>query len=520
MNELVEYRSPKLWHFALLAALSLALLLPTLCFPISPDLTIFLYGGKTIAEGGSMYVDFVDLKPPAIYLFMAPVYTIFGGSEMSIRVFDILYQLFTVLSLFYVVHKRSENHIYGWSAAILYLVLYAGLHFAATFQCETIIAPGLAWAIYFASGKSNLRNAAYAGAIIGVCSGFKYTFGLVALFMFLCEFSKEGEKPLKRAIVFGLSAFAGLIATHLPLLAEGSIHGYFGAMGFLKVYATYTPGVETGLKPLLKNTANYFSDNIPLSYIALIVLGFYYALSRSGRKIAPFFLEIIATIAALFLSVVVEGKYFGYHWTRMYAPLMMIAAPGVGLAYSALKRFRAFDTAKIAIIITLMGAGVLFSPVWRIAINFSKAKEYFKNPYAFGALYDRSEGAIHRSLNEWRYIANSLKSKISRDDLVLILSHGDQPLYYYLQANRIDKFAHSGFYLSPKATREYQEEFIYELRNAKALIFRTDKGDLYNLGRKEPEWVVIRNFPVMNGIITAQYEQFLQTPNFRVLIRK
>jgi hypothetical protein len=49
----------------------IVLLLPTLAFPLSSDLSIFMMMGDYILEGKTIYQDFVDIKPPFLYYVFA-----------------------------------------------------------------------------------------------------------------------------------------------------------------------------------------------------------------------------------------------------------------------------------------------------------------------------------------------------------------------------------------------------------------------------------------------------------------
>ena len=72
--------------------LGTALLLPILTFPVHTDQATFLRGGMALLEGGTLYVDFIDVKPPLVYMLYAIPAAVAGASEIGIRVFDLIWQ--------------------------------------------------------------------------------------------------------------------------------------------------------------------------------------------------------------------------------------------------------------------------------------------------------------------------------------------------------------------------------------------------------------------------------------------
>jgi hypothetical protein len=157
-------------YFALAAAV--LFLLPVLFYPISPDLSIFVSGGRTIAGGGRIYKDFVDLKPPLVYYFFSIVYSITGWKEFNIRIFDFAWQVATILSVYLVTKKTTGRKSPAAAAAVIYSISYASLQYLNTFQVESLICLPLAWLIYLqVSDKDNLGRLVTKAILMGlICS--------------------------------------------------------------------------------------------------------------------------------------------------------------------------------------------------------------------------------------------------------------------------------------------------------------------------------------------------------------
>src|SRR5689334_14345546 len=86
------------WKWLLIGS-GLALLLMMLAYPFGYDQAAFMIGGEmTVKHGAITYRDFLDTKPPLIFIIYGISSVIFGHHEWSIRAFDILFHL---LSLYY-----------------------------------------------------------------------------------------------------------------------------------------------------------------------------------------------------------------------------------------------------------------------------------------------------------------------------------------------------------------------------------------------------------------------------------
>src|SRR5210317_1628673 len=118
--------------------ISAVLLLPTIAFPISSDMSVFMHGGSIIADGGILYKDFFDIKPPLIYYIYAFIDLLFGNNVVFFRLFDFVYQLsFSGLSIF-LFRKLKIKDIIIKSYLILFPIAYTVLNYRDTFQTETL----------------------------------------------------------------------------------------------------------------------------------------------------------------------------------------------------------------------------------------------------------------------------------------------------------------------------------------------------------------------------------------------
>src|SRR3990172_3356504 len=78
------------WLVLTAAGIAFVLLLglPTIVIPFATDQVWFSLGARTILDGGQLYRDFWDQKPPLIYLLYSVPFALVGEHMEAVRVFD------------------------------------------------------------------------------------------------------------------------------------------------------------------------------------------------------------------------------------------------------------------------------------------------------------------------------------------------------------------------------------------------------------------------------------------------
>src|SRR5690348_14948706 len=59
--------------------------------PFAGDQALFLVGARAMAQGEVLYRDFLDLKPPGIFLFYYAAGKLFGFDEMGVHTFELVW---------------------------------------------------------------------------------------------------------------------------------------------------------------------------------------------------------------------------------------------------------------------------------------------------------------------------------------------------------------------------------------------------------------------------------------------
>jgi 4-amino-4-deoxy-L-arabinose transferase-like glycosyltransferase len=176
MASLLGNRSCRLQLIALgILVLSIITRLPSLTHlrPIDDEETYSLVANELV-DGGRLYIDAVERKPPLLFWTYAAVFEVGGKYNWrALHVVALIWTLATMVGLFFI-GKRLVDPFTGLIAALLYSVFQPWATFRnLAFNGEVLMNLPLvwAWAIAFRQSRSRLRpELLIAGALL--CAGF------------------------------------------------------------------------------------------------------------------------------------------------------------------------------------------------------------------------------------------------------------------------------------------------------------------------------------------------------------
>jgi hypothetical protein len=336
------------------AALAAVWSLYSLTRPFGFDHGVFAWLGDVLLAGGVPYRDAWDTKGPAAFALAAAAQWLFGRDEWGIRLLDLAWLAAGAAGAAAMVRRLGGGRSAGGalSAAALLFLWYASLDYRNTAQPDGWAAVLLAGAALVLAGRGRSADegrgwrAAVAGALVGVCALVKPTYGLF-LVVPLAAGLVGRRSPATPAYPRGRPAWAAA-STWTAALAAGFVAplaacvAWFAARGALRdlfeVYVVWTAtvygGLENGWLWRLQSLVTGFLATPLALALPLILLGAM-ELARRDRRAAAI---VLTWIAAAFVNVAVQGKYWPYHWLPAYPPLAVLAGLGVGAAYAASAR--------------------------------------------------------------------------------------------------------------------------------------------------------------------------------------
>lgn len=464
-------------------ALSALLLLPVVFFPLSPDLAIFTYGGRVLLEGGEIYRDFIDVKPPLVYYLMAIVQLVFGDSEPGIRLFDFVWQLGVCISLLFIVRRSGFSPRVAALSATLYALLYTSLSAASTMQCESFAGLLILWALF--NFRKHPRRAAsqfLCGLMLGLALCLKYTLALVVPALLLYELLNSAGRMcvlLRRwTLIAGGLAVAVLLGLVWPLSRPGVWEHFVLNVNFTLEYNSLQALDGVFLRYVLTRLPALLADQLSIAVCsgvgAALVLVF-------GRRSAGFKQRREAKILWLYVvivlmcSVVAERKLFVYHLSRTFVLLAPLCAIGLMQLYRLLRAaWNDGDRHMRGLIFFVTGSLLLFSPLPRFVKWAVPAGLYFVDRDAYDRSYELTGSDNSMIRLQYREVADYVNSCAMPGENIAVVSFSAAMLYRLLDLQRLPKFPGRQFYSSSAAPELWRREFYAELNTAEWLIVQTN----------------------------------------------
>ena len=370
--------------FLILLAVTFALRMPAFFVPVfNSDETFVATQAQVIRNGGELYEDAIDRKPPLVPYIYAATFAFFGTSALwSVRVVAMFAIALTALLLAIEARRRYGERA-GWIAGILFVLAMVAFApqdgQAANF--EVFMLPSMTAAILFARRGRGVA----AGLSVAAATLAKQTGAVTLLPVVYMLARTRGRKGVAAALVgFGALVAAVAIAVgpsqlfYWAVLGNGSYLGVNSAsVMVIAMFVLMTLGWAACNLPLLWKLPQAWHDRREPSL-------------DGGRDT-----DLWIWLASAAFSVAIGLRFFGHYYLQLVPPLALVAA-------GALSR-----GSRRAVRVTIAVASVF-------AIAYSAAG-YFMHPFGPEPQYESVS----------RYVAASSHP----DDRILVW--GSEPEIYW-----------------------------------------------------------------------------------------
>jgi hypothetical protein len=316
------------WATALLGVLVVAALLPRVGFlarPFESDAGLYIYMGKVVAGGGTLYREFYETKPPGVALLTAGLYRAFGAHWWPYM----LLQTAMAIAAAGLLARAARRQV--GEAAELPTLLFAlvFLNFSPTayrgFQLETVQTFFACVGAYFGLRAIERERGGWdwfwMGLFAGIAAMLKPTAGAVAG-AFVVAMLVRRTGIIRAAFLIMLGA---LIAPALVFLWTWRA-GLLGEMPeLLREISLYGRGVPLVREDLLKPVC------------VMVIGGFAFLIARVFRRdvsaeehgpqagrLNEFVLFSAAWLVLECFGVFVQKRMYAYHFFPLTAPLALL----------------------------------------------------------------------------------------------------------------------------------------------------------------------------------------------------
>lgn len=444
------------------------ILLPTIFFPASSDLSVFMLGGKVIADGGELFKDFFDLKAPLTYYFFALVDLLTGGNIILTRIIDFLLTMSFIISANYILLKLDIKRAIRWIFTIGFAASYVTLNHSNTMQCETLTYLPMIWYFYYVV-KPNKNSSILKGLLLGIIISFKYSLGLVFLADVIYNLLQSNFtwKFVSNKIIELTLALLLVFSSFVPTLAQGNTQYLDGLFTYLNKYKAHPPINLGFIKDYLKGLGYLFGDYYSLLFSAAAIYSvvlFPYKKNENSDKVFNF---IMLFFLLLFVSFLIERKPNLYQFSRVYPFLVMLSSYGLYYIHKNIT----FKN-KIAFTFVLFFA-LFLSPLPRLVNTMKIPVDYFlnKDKYIFNFSHDDGTGNYHSMSLLKEYIE-------PKGNSFIYVNSGSHQFLRWIDSYY--KYPLSAFYLGDFDNHNIVDEVANDMEKVDYLIIQNDDNHYAN----------------------------------------
>ncbi len=459
------------------------IMLPLLTFPMHTDHATFIRGGMALMQGGTLYVDFIDVKPPLIYGIYGIAGTLFGVNPLSVRLFDLLWQLATIFVIVQTLKNFGLSRTARAFTAVIYALLYITLHYPMTGQTETFMALPFAASIWAHSQPRSWKR----DAVLGICLAsillFKYTLGIVIPTFIVASWVRRDSATtfLAETARVALATVIALAVLLAPFaISAGFFTGWANVMSYLSAYSSYPPYSIALFREGLKALGEFAGDNISLVVSVAAIIGAASLRSTARTSQQQLLISLcILLIMALLGTVAMERRFWPYHIARIYVPLTMLAGIGASTLWNWYRTHSAPADAlsRIALIAGVIAAAI-FSPLPRLGAEYVVAAKSLVDPHVYDRYLTRPE---HGSVpwGQIRDLERSLASRVQRTDHVMLMSVTAAMIVPFIPSDDISPFCDSHLYFGVGAPEAWRRQALEEMRTSTWVV--VDTADVHGL---------------------------------------
>jgi len=527
METIVEKPSKK-QYIALLCIFFITGIMSLIELPVPPgrDQGIFLYHGWALFEGLTPYADMWDHKPPFIYLIYGMAVKIFGHRYVSINIMDIFWRLGTLIVVYKLatrVYGKREGlvaaAVYGiWSAAV-------GSAYWWTAQAEGFMALPLALAVYYYL-KDRMDAHILCGIMIALAGMLKTTAILmfVMILIAILVVPRKTWEPYPKRAKFLSFLFGNLVVLIPVTLYFALSFAIDDVWNTVFTFNLYHSGVNVPFEKFW-NKFRYLFTFFPPFWIVVWVKSLY---SEEERRRHTGL--VTAWLLVSFLMVLIQRKYFLYHYFVAIVPAALLAARGMGIIADYAKG-RAGKALRVAVV-AAAAIWICFSAYGWIGFVYVsnvvhyRSIEFMTGKIDKGTYFGRfGDPRGDTNLIEDRAVAAYVRDRTKPDETFLVW--GFEPLVNFWAVRKAPNRFNSDYPLTfepdsevtKKLREKWRKDFIEEMESNPPVYIAVVHNDV-NALEKTDSAAQLEKFPEFKDFMGRKYEIETTIKDFDIYRRK
>ncbi len=480
----------------------------SLTYPYGRDQGIYAYAGKLLLEGNMNYRYVFDLKPPGIHFLFAFIQLIAGESMLSARFFDIVWQSFTGIFIFLIAFRLTGSKALSLTSAFLYILLYFRLDYWHTLQTDGSL--NLLFAISVLLLLSSYENHSFlkiffSGVLFAAALLFKYTIISFLPLLFICFILSEKELfslRIKNIIVYCIGLLLPIISVTLLYYFSDSINELVDIQFVQTPLYTKIAYETESTKFIIDHIVRLFTYSVYSPLILFSAIAFIIVIIK--KKIDFVNLLLFAWIFSAIFSLLIQWKFYYYHFLVIIPPIALGTAYGLSLTKEYLKLKPALY--KTVFIFFIIGFTLFaFKPYIQ---NYSTLNDYIIGKQSLNEVYIKN-GFTSDSvfmIGKTFKAVEQVKQDTNPDNGIYVW--GFDPLVYYLSGRKcVSRFIYNFPLLWKADNNAFRKEFMNEItkNNPKVIIVAKNDPLMFISGYNEDSKQLLQRFPEFNSFINSKY---------------
>ncbi|MFZ1705166.1 MAG: glycosyltransferase family 39 protein [Saprospiraceae bacterium] len=422
INVFFQRKNVQIIVCVLLAILAITLRSRLLDIPFERDEGGFAYMGYSWIHGTPLFTDYVDVKPPMIYILYGIFAKLFGESTAGIHTGLLIFNIGFAIT-FYLFLKKYYHAGVALIAVISYILLssMSNVFGFAAHATQLLVWPAMAgiWLTRLGVDQKNMVKIGAGGLLLGLAFLIKQqALGFMLLGGFMLSF--QALYPEKRWLYWLKSGF---ILTFFAVLPYLICLVWFAMTGALEnfwywtfVWPSQFAATQTGNMDIFKMMYGMVTNNVePVWYLGFLgVVLIWFSKVSFSEKVFP---TLLALFGFLSLSI---GFHYYPHYFVVFLPAICL---GFGLVFYTLGHWLKKIGISNSMLIPLLCL-VAFIP---LLMAFSPSKDYYfkeKKSNILRRVYGTNP------FQESYIMGNKIQKMSTKGDSILVLGSEPQILFY------------------------------------------------------------------------------------------
>lgn len=488
----------------------------SLLYPFGRDQGEYATIALENSRGKAVYRDIFNVKPPLTHLTHRLALAIFGQSMLAIRLFDLIWQGTTVFLIIILSDRIIKKPYIGFLAAFLYLTWYYSLGYWYTAQTDgfltlLLLISLLAFISY--QNKEKVWLVFVTGFAIGMAVMFKYSIGILIIFLLIMIFFRYRTKGYKAAFFLIIGFTAPIIISIFILAIQGSLDDFVSTQISYILKYNVLIGSERSLWNFL--SLILFEPVILLSTISMFIF-----LVLITRKRFEYGVLIFLWWVAAFVHLVVQNKFYIYHAIPLLAPGAIMAGYIISIFYEK-TNFTKIPRHFFLFVgtITLLFVSLLpwLKTNQKTMVEFLKADSKLADVYKQFGDYEKGDYSVRADMEAAAY----LKSQTDENDTLFIW--GFEPTVYFLaERSSASRFLYNFPLYGDFGWPELRVQLVEELEQNKPQYIVVVQNDPipWVTGTENDSISALLEFPELYKLIAERYTFETQIEDFYLYRQK